>query len=1016
MQPPKIDSRTDEELIAQIVELAKYYTPQWHPDRADAGLALIRIFGRMAAQVRDRVNQSLDKHFLAFLDLIGTQLAPPQPARVPLTFTLAANSPSEAFVPARTRIAAPPTEKGVEEALFETDRDLIVIKSQLQAVVLADVKHQCWIDQSAIALSKEPGEQSFRAFSTDPILLKTYEPLRDYLYFAQDDRLTRSDRQSVTLVFSEVTAFWRDPGLSWEVWNGEKWTAIEGTKGTWQNGQWQNTSAWNGIRFILNDSLQATSVNGVTAHWLRVGFQGILSAEQLGQLNAIASIQTTVQVRGGNSTFTPPTHGFFNTNRIALNQDFYPFGEEPRLQDALYLSCPAFAHPIANITVKIALQQDPDSTAISKPVVAWEAWTGTEWHKVTVSAPNIANFTGGGSFTLDLPDSVELTEINGEVAYWIRARLESGDYGKPASISKDTSSDTKTFPSYKYENPTFSPPLIKSLTLSDTYDYALPLAAIERSQLYHNFLYSQGWKLDPIPVIPSDPNTAPTLYLGFDQPFPNRLIQLYFQVDPLHPGDTINVEPTPVQLAWQYSVGASTWMNLPVQDETQAFSERGIVQFIAPPDLRPSCEFGKTCYWLRVIWKQGDRIKPRLRRILTNTIWASQATTVLQEPLGSSNGNPDQHFRTSQSPVLAGQRLEVRELQLPTVEEQAEIAQLWGNEPLEVVTDATGQVQGVWVPWQAVSDFYSSKPNDRHYLLDAQSGEIRFGDGQTGQVPPRGRNNLRMAIYRTGGGATGNCAIETITQLKTTLPYVDRVTNLEPSGGGIDSESIDRVKQRGASILRHQNKAVTEQDIEDLTYGSSAEIARVKVLMPSADPLNDQLWLSSHTYNQSDRARHESARDLTQTEKDSIRPPGAVTVLIVPYSDAAQPMPSLALLDRVRRELQKRAVATLSFNIAAPNWVEVSVVAELVPVSLEQADAVRVRALEALTAFLHPLTGRSGGWAFGRQPQRSDLYAVLNQIEGVSLVRSLRIRSSTSVTSTSLIYSGTHTIQLSFDH
>jgi hypothetical protein len=47
-----------------------------------------------------------EKNFLAFLNLIGTELLPPQPARAPLTFRLAENSPVDALVPAGTQAAA----------------------------------------------------------------------------------------------------------------------------------------------------------------------------------------------------------------------------------------------------------------------------------------------------------------------------------------------------------------------------------------------------------------------------------------------------------------------------------------------------------------------------------------------------------------------------------------------------------------------------------------------------------------------------------------------------------------------------------------------------------------------------------------------------------------------------------------------------------------------------------------------------------------------------------------------
>lgn len=107
------------ELLPSVTVFVLGHVPQYDDD---VGLALIRIFGRMAALVSDRLNQVPEKHFLTFLDLIGTQLQPPQPAKVPLTFSLAEGRPDdlEAFVPLGTQVAAPSAE-GQEEVVFETE-------------------------------------------------------------------------------------------------------------------------------------------------------------------------------------------------------------------------------------------------------------------------------------------------------------------------------------------------------------------------------------------------------------------------------------------------------------------------------------------------------------------------------------------------------------------------------------------------------------------------------------------------------------------------------------------------------------------------------------------------------------------------------------------------------------------------------------------------------------------------------------------------------------------------------
>jgi hypothetical protein len=79
--------------------------------------------------------------------------------------------------------------------------------------------------------------------------------------------------------------------------------------------------------------------------------------------------------------------------------------------------------------------------------------------------------------------------------------------------------------------------------------------------------------------------------------------------------------------------------------------------------------------------------------------------------------------------------------------------------------------------------------------------------------------------------------------------------------------------------------------------------------------------------------------------------------------------------------------------VTEPDWVEVTVVAQVVPVSWQVADAVRADMAAELERFLHPLTGGPDGrgWPFGRRPHRSGLYALLESIEGVDHVRSLSV-------------------------
>ena len=53
----------------------------------------------------------------------------------------------------------------------------------------------------------------------------------------------------------------------------------------------------------------------------------------------------------------------------------------------------------------------------------------------------------------------------------------------------------------------------------------------------------------------------------------------------------------------------------------------------------------------------------------------------------------------------------------------------------------------------------------------------------------------RIAVtgYRSGGGAVGNVGSAKLTNLRTSIPYVARVENLEAAAGGVDPETVDNL-------------------------------------------------------------------------------------------------------------------------------------------------------------------------------------------------------------------------------
>ncbi|MFV2022532.1 putative baseplate assembly protein [Micromonospora sp. LOL_023] len=817
-------------------------------------------------------------------------------------------------------------------------------------------------------------------------------------------------RLAITLARPGVAA---DPAspvrLVWSYKVGDDWQRLgeSGTTAVESDGDIDGelvdgTLAFTGdgeVSFRVPAEWPAELFQGRSGHWLRaeVVDDGATYAT-LPQLAAVTissdwELPTITAIDVRMQTAPDPValpHAVSNTSPIDVTKDFRPFGEQPRFNDTCYLACPAnLVWPGAELVVEVTLTNgpadpagpdDPAGPAVppvrtdGHPRLVWEAWDGAAWRTVTVDDPEYA-FTDSATVTLTPPVGFAPTEVNGVEEYWVRVRLIGGDYGVAAHYTRNDDGG------YELVDATFAPPVVTTLSWRSRAGLAaaVPAQACVTENDFrlvtHHRDGDEPW--DVIPFVPN-PSREPALYLGFDQPFGNRPVTLYLQVEPPAPEEVAadrlaGADLTDrADLVWEYS-GVDGWRPLAAIDETGTLGDRGVVRFVGPPDLAAGERFGQHRCWLRLRHRRGSfAIPPRLRRVSPNTTWATQTTTIAEEILGSGVAEAGQRLTSAQTPVLAGQRLVVREPQRPSPAEEAALVEADGPGAVTVSDDA----EQIWVRWHEVTDFHRSGPGDRHYSIDAATGEIGFGDGQAGRVVPLGQNNVRIT-YRTGGGEQGNRPAGTVVTLKSAIPYLDSVTNHEPASGGAGWEPLDRVRARGPKALRHRDRAVTIDDFMDLAFESSTEVARAQAVSPSGfDPFD--LWLDP---GEQPGEGHQQA--------DA----GGVGVIVVPVSAAVRPAPSLGLLRQVDQHLRARCAPTVGLWVAGPEWIEVTVTATVVATTPESAGLVRARVEQTLDRFLHPLTGGPDGtgWAFGRKPHRSDLYAAVTAVDGVDHVRELAV-------------------------
>lgn len=487
------------------------------------------------------------------------------------------------------------------------------------------------------------------------------------------------------------------------------------------------------------------------------------------------------------------------------------------------------------------------------------------------------------------------------------------------------------------------------------------------------------------------------LMLGFDSvlDFPSVTLDLMVWLKaprsrvPLY-ADCTSTTPPPVTLAWEYWNG-SEWQPLDLlRDETLGFSRSGHVMLLAPapnaatgPLQRAALgEVAAPRFWIRARLTGGAYQRaPQLLAVRTNTVPALQAQTVDAEVLGRATGLDDQVFTLANKPVLAGT------LQL-------------------VVDEGRGEE-----PWEERPDFFASGPQDRHYVLNRSTGEVRFGRGKQLRVPianPNRPANVIALTYRFGGGAVGNVGAGRLTNLRGGVAGIDagEVTNLMPAYGGGDEETLDAARSRAAQALKSHERAVTLEDFE-LHARAAGDVARAKALA------------------------------LFHPQFEGVDVPGVVSVIVVPtpaqtdpLADPA-PMPTEATLRNVCAYLEPRRLATVELYALAPKYSEIEVQATLVCRGNADLAEVKENALLMLARYFHPIVGgddstldeNGSGWPFGGDIVYSALLqrlmlAGVRRVNDVAITLDRKLQpacSDVALAAHALLRSGAHRITVQYE-
>ncbi|HXU35882.1 MAG TPA: baseplate J/gp47 family protein [Blastocatellia bacterium] len=416
------------------------------------------------------------------------------------------------------------------------------------------------------------------------------------------------------------------------------------------------------------------------------------------------------------------------------------------------------------------------------------------------------------------------------------------------------------------------------------------------------------------------------------------------------PTGNVLLEPGTVQITLPQASELNLWDNLDPL-------ESGVLDF--PPAIEDSNLSERLITWLRVRVKGAAPVKLQWAGI--NSVFVSQRAHVANELLPDGNGAPDQAAVLSKTPVI------VESVRLVVITQDG------NSEQWTLIDDLMSAGPEVPVPdlrKPPGSPALSDQPV-KVFVVSAESGEIKFGDGQHGARPPLGAK-IR-AGYDYGVGRAGNVNAASINN-SPALSAGFKVTNPVATWGGAEAETVTEGEKQISRYLQHRDRLVSAADFKTITRRTpGVDIGRVDVL-PAFSP------------------------ELGSTEPGDA--PGAVTLMIIPKYDPLQPdapMPNRNFLDTVCAYLDPRRLVTMEVFLRGPVykhiWISIGINVESGRSIAEVREAVKSRLLQ----FLSPLLGgqetspdQSGdvdrGWPLRKPVVALELMARASGVTGVSSV------------------------------
>lgn len=401
-------------------------------------------------------------------------------------------------------------------------------------------------------------------------------------------------------------------------------------------------------------------------------------------------------------------------------------------------------------------------------------------------------------------------------------------------------------------------------------------------------------------------NNGLTSYLCFDAPLGTGLINIYFDLGAAKRKSAL--------CNWEYLVDGK-WIPLNTIDGTIGFAQSGIITLNPIYETAEAELFGKKGVWVRII--APTEIEPvEVKKILLNT------TEIIQK----KSHEPELFYI---EPYQKNKAVQLTSTGI--VEAEVEVFE-----------------KGEWVKWGS---------GNKTYTISADEGKIIFGDGTSGEIPEAANEPTIRVKYTTTDGKNGNVGENEIAGFIDPIPFINNVYNPVRTFGGSDSESDERVIERGKSIASNLEKCVTLKNFEKVSLHCDDNIIKTRCL-----------------------------------ESEN----GEIKLIVLPNSSRTE---SSEMFRMLKTKLRKKLAASMPFYmedkliVEPAEYIEYNISVSITIDSISDFNTIYTAVSEGLKSFLDPLCGgyEGMGYDIGELPSYSTIFGYISEINSSIDINNLRI-------------------------